>query len=131
MIRYALRCKDGHQFEAWFQNSAAFDRQAARGQVSCPQCGSAKVSKAVMAPNIASNTPSPERVRAALKELREHVTANAEYVGDRFASEARKIHHEETEARGIYGEATPEEVKELNEEGVEVYPLLPAPEDSN
>lgn len=131
MIRYALRCERGHEFEAWFGNSAAFDSQAARGQVACPQCGNTKVSKAPMAPSIASKSPSAERVRAAMKELRDHVTANSEYVGDRFASEARKIHYEEVEPRGIHGEATAEEVKELTEEGVEVHPLPRLPEDSN
>lgn len=158
MIRYRLQCDKSHQFEAWFANAEAFDRQAARGQIVCADCGSTAVSKAIMAPSVitsrgrtaqkhsapapASPPPPPEapqRVANAgqrelmqmLRKLRDEVVAKSEYVGPRFAEEARKIHNEETEPRGIYGEATPSEVKELAEEGVEVYPLPVLPEDHN
>lgn len=153
MIKYALTCKDGHAFEAWFANSATYDKQARRGLVSCPDCGSTKVEKAMMAPSVATRgrgrgereivpdaPPSPEQMRrmAAQKEMlevmrkvRRHVEANAEYVGPKFAEEARKIHHEETEARGIYGEASLAEAKELVEEGIGVLPLPRLPEDGS
>ncbi len=144
MIKYSLRCGKGDQFEAWFANSSAYDRQAAARQIVCPQCGSDQVEKALMAPNIVSGSskhaaplppspPSPSHVEAAalLRKLREHVQQNSEYVGPRFAEEALKIHHEEIEARSIYGEASEPEVETLRDEGVEFYPLPVLPEEHN
>jgi hypothetical protein len=173
MIRYALNCDQGHSFESWFANSAAYDKQAKRGLVACPVCGSVKVQKAIMAPSLAANlghsgtadlrppTPSPanptsppplqpaatppiapktpvammsaaeREVRHKLKELRDHITKNAHYVGPRFPEEARKIHYGETEHRSIYGEASPEEAKQMHEEGIEFHPLPVLPDDKN
>ncbi len=158
MIRYALRCEHDHEFEAWFSSSAAYDEQAAEGEVVCPACGSANVEKALMAPNLGpstkhgkstrpasrpepaadaaegatlARTPDMKQLRALARRLREHVTENADYVGDRFAEEARKIHYEETEARGIYGEATADEAEALQDEGIDFHPLPVLPEDQN
>jgi hypothetical protein len=156
MIRYRLNCKKGHQFEGWFASSTAFDRQSKRGDVTCPACGSSKVSKALMAPSIAkggkpkrrtksssdqpgTDTPKPETQRvaahrelaAAMRKLRAEIESKSEYVGTRFPEEARKIHYEETPARGIHGEATAEEAKSLSEEGIEFFPLPALPEDHN
>lgn len=151
MIRYRLQCHAGHEFEAWFRNADAFDRQAKRKLVACPQCESTKVTKALMAPSVVTSKTAagkaspeppaaePQRVANAgqrelmrmMRKLREEVIAKSEYVGPRFAEEARKIHSEETEARGIYGEASQNEIKELVEDGVEIYPLPTLPEDHN
>ena len=154
MIRYQLNCAKGHAFEGWFRNADAFERQARRKLVVCPQCGSVSVSKAIMAPNVVRSVartgaapvaadpkppPAPQSVasasqselRAMMRKLRDEIVARSDYVGPRFAEDARKIHHEESEPRGIYGEASPAEVKELAEEGVEVYPLPVIPEDHN
>jgi hypothetical protein len=155
MIRYTLSCERGHEFESWFANSGAYDKQAKRGLVTCPACGSGKVEKTIMAPRLGRSdvaeppspppappaTPaqaplsvmsSPEReLRQKLKELRDHVTKNANYVGAKFPEEARKIHYGETEHRSIYGEASPEEAKELHEEGIEFHPLPVLPDDKN
>jgi hypothetical protein len=162
MIRYRLQCDKAHQFEAWFRNAETFDRQAARHQVLCPECGSVEVTKAIMAPSVITSksvahqsrpSPAPEpspvpqptppaaaqrmvnagqrELMQMMRKLRDEVVAKSEYVGPRFAEEARKIHNEEAEARGIYGEATEHEVKELAEDGVEVYPLPVLPEDHN
>jgi hypothetical protein len=147
MIRYRLQCKKGHQFEAWFKSSAAFDRQLKQGQISCADCGSSKVTKAIMAPAVSSRTKGSDVVVAnrqaaapadkqaellsLLRRVREEVEKNAEYVGPRFAEEARKIHYEETEARGIYGEATLDDAKSLQEEGIDFYPLPRLPEEQN
>ena len=143
MIKYSLKCVNGDQFEAWFANSSVYDRQAAARQIVCPQCGSDEVEKALMAPNIVSSSskeaaplpalPSPAHMEAAklLRKLREHVQQNSEYVGQRFAEEALKIHHEEIEARSIYGEASEPEVENLRDEGVEFYPLPVLPEEHN
>jgi hypothetical protein len=146
MIRYTLRCEKKHEFEAWFRSSDDYDRAAPDGKVPCPMCGATRVEKAIMAPavkgakkdkggeekvQLAAVDPREEALRAAVKELRQKLTESADYVGDRFAEEARKIHYKETEARGIYGEATGDEAKALAEEGVEFHPLPVLPEDRN
>ena len=147
MIRYDLICVKGHEFDGWFRDSAAFDKQVKRHLVSCTHCGSDAVSKQLMAPGIpvksnrkaeASQTmvagtvdPRTQKLMQMMREMRKSVEANAEYVGDRFADEARKIHYAESEKRGIYGEAKPEDAKALIDEGIEVHPLPRLPEDSN
>ena len=142
MIRYSLRCDRDHGFEAWFRSSADYDRASTAGRNACPVCGSTAIEKALMAPAVAGAShaepmrlavpdPRQQAVREALQELRRKVTENADYVGDRFAEEARKIHYNEVEPRGIFGEATTEEAKGLIEEGIEFQPLPPAPEDRN
>ena len=163
MIRYALVCKQGHGFESWFQDSAAFEKQAKRGLVTCPQCGSAKVEKAIMAPRLSGGTkkrgalieapaalaatpetpaapaaapvamvsPQEREFRAKLKELRDHLTKNADNVGTKFPEEARKMHYGETEHRSIFGVASPEEAKDLSEEGIEFHPLPVLPDERN
>jgi hypothetical protein len=150
MILYQLRCGKEHEFEAWFKDGQTCERQLARKTVECPACGSRKVAKALMAPRIGGSekkqqqsatlpakAPAPEgnhpmsvmasAMRQHLQEVRSKVEANCDYVGDKFADEARKIHYGETETRGIYGEATDEEHQELEDEGVEVarIPWLP------
>jgi hypothetical protein len=142
MIRYALRCDRDHEFEGWFGSIAAYDRAAKAGGNVCPVCGSSEVTKAIMSPgisgakhgdklNLAVPDPRSQAMRALVKEFRQKVTENADYVGDKFAEEARKIHYDEVEARGIYGEATPDEARDLAEEGIAFQPLPPLPEDRN
>lgn len=134
MIRYRLKCAGGHEFEGWFASSADYDGQAAGGLVQCPSCGSVEVSKAPMSPGIARGGKSAggesER-QEAVRRLRERVASTSDYVGDRFASEALKIHREQAEPRGIYGKATDDEARALCEEGVEFYPLPMLPEEHN
>ncbi|PWJ19239.1 DUF1178 family protein [Jannaschia seohaensis] len=126
MIRYALRCKDGHEFESWFASADAYDALAAKGMVSCAVCGVADVSKALMAPKVAPRSqpegPSPDEVAKRIAEIRRKVEAEATYVGPRFAAEARAI-HEAGESRAIYGEAKPDEARALIEDGIPVAPL--------
>ena len=136
MIRYALRCDHDHGFEAWFGSSSDFDDQSTRGLVECPFCGSRAVEKAIMAPAVSGTRKSaaaPEVARKmqtmmmeAAREVRAHVEANFDYVGDRFAREARDIHEGRSEKREIYGETTPAEVKKLKDDGVPVS-ALPTP----
>jgi len=151
MIRYALVCDNAHEFESWFATSSSFEDQSARGLVTCPICDSAKVERAIMAPNVArtdlgprpaepaAETPSAPAAapatpmalmgekevafRQMLEALHKHVTENAEHVGPRFAEEALKIHHGEADERAIYGEATAEDTRLLHEEGVDFMPL--------
>jgi hypothetical protein len=131
MILFDLRCKDGHAFEAWFRDSAAYEDQAAAGDLACPVCGSAEVSKALMAPAVSSG-PKVDAASAAeamrlWRRVQNHIEKNFDHVGARFAEEARKIHHGEAEKRSIYGEATKAEAKELRDEGIDVnqIPWLP------
>jgi hypothetical protein len=146
MILYELNCDRQHSFEAWFKDGATCDRQLKRKSVECPSCGSVTVAKALMAPRVgkkgnnreiapieATALPAPPaaapagkaamipaELRQALMEVRKQIEANCDYVGDNFAEEARKIHEGESEARGIYGEATDAEHEELLEDGIEV-----------
>ena len=156
MIRYSLRCERGHAFESWFQSSAAYESQEKRKLVSCPSCGSVKVERAIMAPQIVSKkgrevavaAPAPatevatpastpllmaqeRELRTKLKELRDHIVKSADNVGERFPVEARKMHYGDIEHRPIYGEASPDEARALIEEGVEVTPLPVLPDDRN
>lgn len=128
MILFDLKCGKGHVFEAWFRDGGTADKQLAGRKVTCPDCGMTKVAKAPMAPRIGKAAPSPAEqremavkaavVRKELKELRAKVEANCDYVGGRFAEEARKIHYGEVEERGIYGETSDDEARSLADEGV-------------
>jgi len=160
MIRYALACDQGHEFESWFPSGASYDAQAGKGLVTCPVCGSAKVDKRLMAPALAraeakpardaepTAAPTPEppsptpqavallsqqeaAMRAMLRAVREHVTRNADNVGERFPEEARRMHYGDIEHRSIYGRADAEEADALREEGIEVHPLPILPDDRN
>jgi hypothetical protein len=150
MIKYALACDQTHEFESWFPSSEAYEAQLTRGFVTCPFCNSATIHKQIMAPAVGriekTAIPAPPRaesqpvailsdkereVRAMLRAMREHVTTNAENVGERFADEARKMHYGEAEGRSIYGEANPGEARALIEEGIEVLPLPIIPDDRN
>jgi hypothetical protein len=137
MIKYALACDHDHPFEGWFGVSTDYDDQRARGLLECPVCGSHAVRKQIMSPAVSGTKAKGEvsdgspNMRAmmmdAMSRVRTHVEENFDYMGDRFASEARAIHEGRSEDRGIYGEATPAEVKGLVEDGVKVAPLPPAP----
>ncbi|WP_312162261.1 DUF1178 family protein [Phenylobacterium sp.] len=135
MIRYALICEHAHEFEGWFGSSADFDDQSARGLVACPVCDTTAVGKQIMAPSVAGTkkTASPDlspqmrsMVMEAMGKVRAHVEENFDYVGDAFAGEARAIHEGRSEDRGIYGEASPAEIKALKADGVPIAPLPPA-----
>ena len=148
MIRYNLRCDQAHAFESWFQNSSAYDKQAKRGLVACPLCGSTAVEKTIMAPSVPAKTrksksevakpdqvalmsPQQQELRKKIRELHDEIASKADNVGEQFPDEARKMHYGEIDHRPIYGQAKPEEAKELIEEGVEILPIPSLPDDSN
>ncbi len=148
MIRYDLICDSGHAFDGWYRDSAAFDTLAVNGLVECPVCGSCEVAKQLMTPRVPAKAnakddggpqpvfagpqdPQQRALMEAMRKVRRHVEENADYVGEQFPEEARKMHYGETEERGIYGEASSEEAKELVEEGIPVSPLPKLPEDRN
>src|SRR5262249_22029249 len=118
MILYSLRCGADHEFEAWFRNGATYETQAKAGKIACPQCGDTAVEKAPMAPRLAKSRPepSPAEVRRLLQQVRKHVETNCDYVGDKFAEEARAMHEGKSDKRGIYGEASDEQHRELTED---------------
>ena len=126
MIRYNLRCDQGHDFDGWFRSSDGFDNLRAAGQVTCTQCGSAKVEKALMAPAVPAKAPLSQAQtpqEKALEKLRAHVEQNSEHVGLRFADEARAMHEGRSKTRAIHGQARPEDARKLIEDGVPVLPL--------
>lgn len=148
MIHYQLHCGQGHEFDGWFKDSAAFDRQSGLGLVECPVCGDVRVTRALMAPAVSTRAAAagdpvpakvpapdpqpvpiptgavagrlPDHLRVMLQRLRSEVERNCDYVGPQFAEEARKMHRGESDRRGIYGETTPDEAESLSDEGIEV-----------
>lgn len=123
MILFTLRCAHGHEFEAWFRDGDGFEAQQKSAEIACPECGDTSVEKAVMAPRLARSregppTITPAQFRAALVEMRRQVETNCDYVGHRFAEEARRIHYGEIDPHAIYGEASDEESRELIDEGI-------------
>ncbi len=149
MIIFDLKCAPrGHVFEAWFGSGEEYEAQRARGLVACPLCGAADVDKAPMAPNIPGKgsvgaksggeaAPAPEAVKSMLADMaaaQKKMLAGSDFVGERFADEARAIHLGEAEARAIHGQATPQEADDLRDEGIKVAPLpfpVPPPETEN
>ncbi|WP_152047993.1 DUF1178 family protein [Aureimonas psammosilenae] len=134
MITYALRCTPSeHGFDGWFRSSDDFERQRGLGLVLCPVCGSAKIEKGLMAPAVSGTRETPDAAAtfAKLQAMSRELRSKSEYVGNRFAEEARRIHYGESEVRGIYGEASGPEVKSLAQEGISAIPLPPLPEDKN
>ena len=122
MIRYSLKCTDGHAFDSWFQSADAFDALAAKGLVTCAACGSDHVEKALMAPKVGSLAVPASDIEKKIAALRRKVESEATYVGGRFAEEARAIHGTQGD-KAIYGEANAAEVKSLLEDGVPIAPL--------
>ncbi len=143
MIHYQLVCKAQHEFDSWFRSSADFDRQREQGLLTCPICGCQEVSKALMAPNVSTSKQkraadpalqpqaAEKLAQDKIQALRAHLTQHSEYVGDDFTSVARDIHYGDEPERGIYGEASLKEIKELNDEGIDVLPLPEVLDDKN
>lgn len=142
MIHYQLQCSQSHGFDGWFKDSASFEKQAKRGLIECPECGGTNIERALMAPAVAKRqsmpvpvetpappaaapaqvaaAPIPAQMMAALQRIRAEVEKNCEYVGPRFADQARAMHRGEAEAKPIYGETSEEQAESLIEEGIEV-----------
>tara|TARA_B100000427_G_scaffold15014_1_gene11815 strand:+ start:417 stop:833 length:417 start_codon:yes stop_codon:yes gene_type:complete len=129
MIKYSLICNEEHSFEAWFLDSKTCDKQIKKSKVECPLCGSVKIEKNIMAPNIPNKSNQKKinndvkKVEMAMTKIKKHVEDNYEYVGEKFPDEARAMHYEEKESKDIYGETSIEEAKDLIEEGINVQPL--------
>ncbi len=150
MISFNLICPQDHGFEGWFSSSADFDDQQNNGLLSCPLCGDGRINKALMAPNVAAKSNSKKqspvtsrtvmspaanappsadvmKMLTAMRQIQNKIEKECDNVGDKFAEEARKIHYGESDARGIYGNASDEAAMELYEEGIEInkIPWLP------
>jgi hypothetical protein len=148
VIRFSLVCDQGHEFESWFRDSSSYDSQAELGLISCVQCASTKIAKTMMAPQVARKdredakpvapsqpvaliSPQEQQLRAKVRELRAMLTEKSDYVGDRFAAEARKMHEGEIDHRAIYGQASGEDVRDLIEDGIDILPLPVLPDEHN
>jgi hypothetical protein len=133
MILFTLRCARDHEFEGWFRDGDGFEAQHAAGEIACPYCGDTAVEKAVMAPRLRRSrevvppTPTLAQLRKVLIEIRQQVEAHCDYVGNRFADEARRIYYGETDPHAIYGEASEAQSRELTDEGISFgqIPWLP------
>ena len=146
MIVYDLSCQDGHRFEGWFGSSDDFAEQLERGLVSCPHCGSGDVQKKPMAPavpakgnarrvevpavdtgaQLVTNEPMPAEIQEALSELakaQKKALKQSTWVGDKFAEKSREMHYGEADEKPIHGQASPEQAKDLIDEGIAVAPL--------
>ena len=151
MIKFSLVCDRGHEFESWFDSGASYDRQARRGLVVCPDCNSAAVSKALMAPSLvgaqwtdlvpaaAPDMPAPvallderqQKLREMVRQLRSEIEKNSVDVGVNFPKVARAIHDGEEPVRSIRGQATADEARALIEEGIGVMALPVLPDEIN
>ncbi len=142
MIKYSLSCENAHTLEGWFSTGADFDNQVASGFLTCPVCNSASISKTLMSPSVSTARKKEEKramvmdmarqeMVTKIKEAVAAIRANAEDVGEKFPEEARKIHYGEADARGIIGQASFNEVKDLLDEGIDVAPLPVLPDDAN
>lgn len=144
MIRYALACDAGHDFDSWFRSSDDFETQAKRGFVTCPVCGSIRVEKQLMSPQVRRTDksepgqqdvvlvdPEAQALREKIAAFRAEVMSNSEDVGHRFAQEARDIHYGDAEKRSIRGQATMDDARALIEEGIDFLPIPELPDDRN
>jgi hypothetical protein len=127
MVKYNLTCGCGKIFESWFSDSKEFDRLHKRKLINCVFCNSTSIKKSIMAPNISSKVKKNYKININIKnkkkkllEFRKFVEKNFKYVGDRFSEEARSIHYDKKNSKGIYGKATPKETAELIDEGIEI-----------
>ena len=127
MIKYNLICKCGKAFESWFSSSARYDSLKRKKLINCIYCNSTSIQKSVMSPNLASksnkdlkNTKIEKNIRKQLLDIRKYIEKNCKNVGENFTQEARSIHYDKKNSKGIYGKATPEETSELIDEGIEV-----------
>jgi hypothetical protein len=126
VIRYSLQCVGEHEFETWFSDSSAYDKQRKKKLVECPVCGSTEVKKQIMAPSVRSSdkaVPAEVAAAKAAAEIRQHIETTHDYVGDKFADEARAMYYGETEHRPVWGEVTPDVARDLIDEGVPAMPL--------
>jgi hypothetical protein len=143
VIKYNLECSCGETFESWFQNSNEYEKLIKKNLINCYVCGSSKtVKKSIMAPSVATSKTSTtqkdseqkkeflKNVKSKIRELNDYVEKNAEYVGDKFVSEVRSIHYDKKQKRNIYGNATLEETKELQEEGIDVATIPWVPKEN-
>lgn len=135
MIRYTLQCENTHRFEGWFKGSDAFDKQAASGHLTCPDCGSAKIEKSLMTPGVPRKSGDervgPRELFNQVRALRSKVMAETEDVGHAFPTQARQMHNGDIEHRPIRGHASAEEAKELVDDGIPVAPIPPEPPAEN
>lgn len=143
MIKFSLRCEQGHEFESWFPDGASYETQARRGFVQCAFCDSVKIEKAIMSPavhggreaeapkSVALIDEKHQELREAIRTLKQKIEANTTDVGTRFPDVARAIHSGDEPDRPIRGQASAKEACALLEEGIGVLPIPNLPDDAN
>ena len=129
MIKYNLKCKNNHDFESWFSSSKEYEKLKLKKMIECIFCKSKNVKKSIMSPNILNKYEKRlylkskneyERVKKDLLKIRKFVEKNFENVGSNFSREVRNVYYDNRKNKNIYGQATPEEAKELKQEGIEI-----------
>jgi len=133
MIKYNLRCENNHDFESWFSDSKEFDKLKKKDLLECIYCSSNKITKSIMAPMITSSTASKEQTyninknfkdeKNKLLQLRKYIENNFDYVGKDFSKKVREIYYDKKNNKAIYGSTTPEERKELADEGIDLLSI--------
>ena len=133
MIKYNLKCKNNHEFESWFSNSEEFDKLNKKDLLECIYCSSKKISKSIMSPRILNLNTKKEQVNLINKDiknekdqllrLRKYIEKNFDYVGKDFSKKVREVYYDKKTNKAIYGTTTPEERKELEDEGIDLLSI--------
>jgi hypothetical protein len=129
MIKYLLKCSNKHEFESWFSDSGEYEKVKKMNLVECIFCKSTEVEKSIMSPNIVGkkrkvdtsfNNKEFIKIKKDLQKIKKFVKKNFEFVGDKFPQEVRQIYYDNKKNKNIYGTVSPQEKKELKEEGIEL-----------
>ena len=133
MIKYNLKCQNDHEFESWFSNSEEFEKLNNKNLLECIYCNSRKIKKSIMAPNISNTINKTNQINIDFKDykneknkllkLRQYIEKNFNYVGKDFSKVIREIYYDKKSNKAIYGTTTPEERKELEEEGIDLLSI--------
>ena len=133
MIKYNLKCNNNHEFESWFSDSNEFNKLNKKKLLECIYCSSNKIQKSIMSPMVSGIKVNEDKIsfldqkllseKNQLIKLREHIEKNFEFVGDKFSEKVRDVYYDKETKKSIYGTTTPEEKKELEEEGIDLLSI--------
>ncbi len=133
MIKYNLKCDNDHEFESWFSDSNEFNKLNKKKLLECIYCSSNKIQKSIMSPMVSGIKLNEDKMslldqkllneKNQLIKLRKHIEKNFEFVGDKFSEKVRDVYYDKETKKSIYGTTTPEEKKELEEEGIDLLSI--------
>ena len=133
MIKYNLKCSNGHEFKSWFSDSNEFDKLNKKKLLECIYCSSKKIKKSIMAPMISGGKLKEDSMnllneklsskKNELLQIRKYIEKNFEFVGDKFSQKVREVYYNRETRKTIYGTTTPEERDELAEEGIDLLSI--------